>query len=109
MEQLIMSKYSGNARVVRPVRNQMQMSLVSLDQLVPEDHKVRLVWKYVEKLDLNQFFIEIDSMEGNRGRPAIDPRVLLALWLYATIEGICHGRVYWCFNKITTDFVKNLP
>ncbi len=92
MEQLIIPKYSGNARLVRPVRNQMQMSLVSLDELVPEDHKVRLVWKYIEKLDLTEFFIKIDSVEGTRGRPAIDPRVLLAIWLYATIEVICHGR-----------------
>jgi hypothetical protein len=27
-------------------------------------------------------------MEGNAGRPAIDPKILVALWLYATVEGI---------------------
>lgn len=86
-------KYGGRPRLVQPIRNQIEMTLVSLDQLIPEDHKVRLVWQYIEKLDFTEFLKPINSVEGSRGRPAMDPKVLLALWLYATIEGICHGRV----------------
>lgn len=98
------SKYNGIARLVQPIRNQVQMSFGSLDELIPQDHKVRLVWKYIEKLDLTEFLIKINSVEGNRGRPAIDPKVLLALWLYATIEGICHGRVIEQYCQEHTAF-----
>ncbi len=85
--------YKGKPRILRPVREQMEMMTYSIDQLIPVDHKARLVWKYVEKLNLSKFLINIDSVEGGAGRPSIDPRVLLALWLYATIEGIGQGRV----------------
>lgn len=86
-------KNYGNRRLLQPVRNQIEMKMISLDDLIPENHKARLVWQYVEKLDVTKFLIPINSTEGNRGRPAINPKVLLALWLYATVEGICHGRV----------------
>lgn len=55
--------------------------------------RARLVWKYVEKLDLSKILLKIGSTEGSVGRPATDPHILLALWLYATIEGIGQGRV----------------
>lgn len=85
--------YKGKPRIVKPVRDQVEMMTFSIDQLIPSDHKARLVWKYVEKLNLSKFLIKIESVEGDVGRPSIDPRVLLALWLYATIESIGQGRV----------------
>lgn len=85
--------YKGKPRIIGPVRDQVEMMTFAIDQLIPSDHKARLVWKYVEKLDLSKFLINMDSVEGGAGRPSIDPRVLLSLWLYATIEGIGQGRV----------------
>ncbi len=34
----------------------------------------------------------IKSVEGNAGRPPIDPKILMALWLYATIDGVGSAR-----------------
>ena len=34
----------------------------------------------------------IKSLEGRPGHPAADPRILLALWLFATIEGVASAR-----------------
>jgi transposase len=34
----------------------------------------------------------IDAVEGEAGRPAIDPRLLLTVWLYATLEGVGSAR-----------------
>ena len=51
---------------------------------------------FVQGLDLTSLLETIRSVEGRPGRPAIDPKVLVALWLYATIEGIGGAReVAW--------------
>jgi transposase len=65
---------------------------VDLDGTLPLDHRARLVWEYVESLDLSELYARIRAVEGLVGRPAADPRVVLALWLYATIEGVGSAR-----------------
>ena len=66
--------------------------MVDLDGLLPADHRARLVWSFVESLDLSQFYDRIGARGARRdGRPPI-PRFLLSLWLYATIEGIGSAR-----------------
>jgi transposase len=72
-------KYKGMPRTVKPQRDQVEMMMFSIDQLIPADHKARLVWKYVEKLDLSKLLLKIESTQGSLGRPAIDPHVLLTL------------------------------
>jgi len=37
------------------------------------------VWQFVETLDLTTFYEAIRAREGEAGRPAADPKVLLAL------------------------------
>ena len=64
----------------------------SIDELISPDHQVRLVWELVGELDMNPLYARIKAVEGHPGRPAIDPLILTALWLYATIEGIAGGR-----------------
>ena len=59
---------------------------------MPADHRARLVWSFVESLDLSQLYDQVLSREGEAGRPAADPAVLLSLWLYATIEGVGSAR-----------------
>jgi transposase len=51
-----------------------------------------MVWAFVEGLDLAPLYDLIQSREGEAGRPAADPAVLLALWLYATLEGVGSAR-----------------
>jgi transposase len=63
-----------------------------LDSLLPEDHRARLVWAAVERLDLSGFYETIDAREGTAGQPATDPAILLALWVFATSEGIGSAR-----------------
>lgn len=82
----------GKIRILTANRQQVEMHIEALDQMIPEDHKVRVVWEMVQQYDLSQFYEEIDSIEGGAGRPAIDPRILMAVWLYATSEGIGSAR-----------------
>ena len=64
----------------------------TLDQAVPDDHPVRIVAAYVAALDLTAFRATIRVVSGVHGRNATDPRILLLLWLYATIDGIGSAR-----------------
>ena len=82
----------AEARVVRPDRRQLRWDMIDLEGLLPAGHRARLVWSFVESLDLSQLYDRVLSREGEAGRPAADPAVMLALWLYATIEGVGSAR-----------------
>lgn len=85
-------RLGGTPRVARPIRNQMEIVCADLDSLVPEDHEVRTVWAFVEKSNLRGWKEKIRAVEGGVGRTAIDPRILLSLWLYATLDGVGSAR-----------------
>ena len=82
----------GDARTKRPERTQVEMQFLSLDQWLDVDHRVRIVWQYVASLDLTELYEPIKATAGNVGRDAIDPRILFALWLFATLEGVTSAR-----------------
>jgi transposase len=59
-----------------------------VDDLVAPDHPVRTVWDFVLQMDLTALAAHYRAVEHHPGRPPIDVRLLVALWLYATLEGI---------------------
>src|SRR5712691_11183782 len=75
-----------------PNRTQVELYPCDLETLLPPGHAARLVWRFVEGLDLQQFYAAIQSRDRTGGRPAIDPKILVALWLYATIDGVGSAR-----------------
>jgi transposase len=85
-------EHRGRPRVQRPNRAQLQLRSIDLDGLLGADHRARLVWAFVEGLDLEPLYREIRATEAHQGRPPIDPAILMALWLYATIEGVGSAR-----------------
>ena len=82
----------GAARVLMPNRKQLEFRASDLESLLPEGHRARLVWGFVERCDLSVLYAGIKSREGTAGRDAIAPEILLALWLYATLEGVGSAR-----------------
>jgi transposase len=82
----------GTPRFQRPDRKQLQWQPVDLDSLLPPDHRARVVWAFVERMNLSALYASIRAVEGHAGRSPIDPRILLALWLYATVEGVGSAR-----------------
>ena len=82
----------GEARVIRPDRSQLRWDMIDLESLLSSDHRARMVWAFVEQMDISALYAAIGSREGEPGRPAADPAVLLALWLYATLEGVGSAR-----------------
>ena len=85
-------RQGGRPRLRRAERGQVELRALRLDDLVAADHRVRLVWAFAEGLDLAPLYDVIRSVEGGPGHPPADPRVLTALWLYATVEGVGSAR-----------------
>jgi len=83
---------AGAPRLLEANRSQIELRASDLESLLPEDHRARLVWGYVVRQDLSKLDEAIKARGSNAGRAAIDPRVLFALWLYATLDGVGSGR-----------------
>src|ERR1700722_9414848 len=80
--------YKPHPRLRSPHRHLVETRHASLDQLLPHDHIARLVWQFVEGLDITPWLNHIKAVHGRPGRNANDPRLMIALWLYATIDGV---------------------
>jgi transposase len=96
-------------------REQIVFRAAALDELIPLDHPARVVWDYTDGLDLSSLYNLIKSVEGNAGRPPIDPKILMALWLYATIDGVgsarqldelcrSHGAYQWICGDVSVNY-----
>ncbi|MGB8167837.1 MAG: IS1182 family transposase [Chthoniobacteraceae bacterium] len=75
-----------------PQRDQIEMRWLALEQLLEPEHPARVVWGAVCGLDLGRWLGEIRAVEGSAGRDATDPRLLVALWVYATLDGVGSAR-----------------
>jgi transposase/3D (Asp-Asp-Asp) domain-containing protein len=84
------------------VRDQIVLQECSLDDLVSSDDQVRVVWDYVCQLDLSPLEDAIQAVEREAGRPPSDPRILMALWLYATLRGVGSARE---LNRLCTRHI----
>jgi transposase len=83
---------AGELRLREPQRDQIELRSMDIDSLIGTDHPARTIWAYVEGLDLRELEDAIKSREGRPGHPTISPRLLLALWLFATSQGVGSAR-----------------
>src|ERR1035441_10468280 len=79
-------------RLKRVNREQMILRAVDVEKLIEPEHAARAIWELVGRLDLSAFRAEIEVVEGEAGRPAYDPRLLISLWIYAYSEGVSSAR-----------------
>lgn len=79
-------------RFVYVNRQQLVLRTVDVEQLIEADHPARAIWEFLGQLDLSRFSEAIQSYEGERGRAAYDPRLLISLWIYSYSRGITAGR-----------------
>jgi transposase len=82
----------GKPRVQRANRQQVQWQAIDLDSILPADHAARMIWDFVQQMDLSPLYQSIRAVEGQSGRDAIDPAILMALWLLATLQGVGSAR-----------------
>ena len=86
------AEIDGGARLLRPDRLQLVFEPVCLDELVPPEHRVRQVWAFAQRVNTDELEDRVRSRDGHSGAPAIPPRLLLALWLYACLDGVGSAR-----------------
>src|ERR1700749_3682924 len=82
----------GKPRQREPVRDQIELRAVDLEALLAPDHSARVIWAYVRKLDFRDLEEAVRAREHTPGQAPASPRLLLALWLFATSEGIGSAR-----------------
>ena len=79
-------------RLREPNRKQLILQPTDIEGLIDPEHPARAIWRVLETMDLSQFCEPIRAREGVAGRDASDPRMLLALWLYAISQGVNSAR-----------------
>lgn len=89
-------------KILEAERRQVRLITLDLEAAVAENDQVRAVWAFAERVDLSSFYGQIRSEVGLPGRPAIDPRILFALWVEATLDGI--GSARELERRCTVDF-----
>jgi transposase len=82
----------GRPRLREPARDQIELRAVDLDRLIGAEHPARVIWDYVRGLDLRALEQSVQAREHTPGQAPVSPQLLLALWLYATSEGIGSAR-----------------
>ena len=92
------------ARLREAQRSQMAWGRIDLDAQLPEDHAARAVWAVIERLDLSKLYGQIEARDEVAGAPAIDPKILLALWVYGTSEGEGSAREIWRLTEMHAGY-----
>lgn len=82
----------GAPRLREPMREQIELRAVDIESLIGQEHPARVIWAYVEGLDLSELEDRVKARENTPGHPPPSPRLLLALWLYATSDGVGSAR-----------------
>ena len=82
----------GMPRLRQPERHQLGWQVAMIDDLVARDHPVRAVWAFVQALDLRALHDAVKAREGVPGQAPPAPELMMALWLWATVEGVGSAR-----------------
>lgn len=80
------------ARLREANRGQVAWGRIDLEAQLPDEHVARAIWAVLERLDLSALYVPIAARDDVAGAPAIDPKILLALWVFATPSGESSGR-----------------
>jgi transposase len=96
-------------------REQTFLRPTQIDGLLPAWHRARVIWEFTGGLDLTPLRATIKAVDGHAGAPAIDPRILLAVWMYAISEGVgkarqldrlcaSHDAYRWILGGVTVNY-----
>ena len=83
---------AGPAKLRLVNREQLTMAQIDVEHLIDEHHAARAIWEVSQGLDLSQYEAAIRSRQGEVGRAAWPPQLLIAVWLYGYSGGITSAR-----------------
>lgn len=73
-------------------RKQVQWRMLDVERLISEEHVARAIWEFVGGLDLSEYEEQVRAVEGEAGRSALSPQLLISLWVYAYSQGVGSAR-----------------
>src|SRR5947208_8521249 len=73
-------------------RTQILLRTTDVESLIAEDHPARAIWIFLSRVDLSKFSEEQRAVEGDVGRSAISPHLLLSIWIYSYTRGVSSAR-----------------
>jgi len=88
----VRQEWPGHPRLREPVRDQVELRAVDLEALLPAEHPARVIWAYVQKIDLSALEEAVRARMHGPGQAPVSPRLQLALWLFATSQGVGSAR-----------------
>ena len=81
------------AKRLKPIdRSQSFWGAIDIEKLIEDDHAARGIWAMVNRLDMTRLEQKIKAVEGRAGQSRLDPRLLMALWIYGYSEGVSSAR-----------------
>jgi transposase len=87
-----MESKADDARFELINREQVVLEPLDIESLIPPEHAARSIWAILGRLDLSRFLGEVKAVKGHAGRNRWEPRLLIALWIYAYSRGISSAR-----------------
>jgi transposase len=85
-------EWPGSARLREPIRDQVELRAVDLEALLPAEHPARVIWAYVERIHLGALEERVRARAHGPGQAPVSPHLQLALWLFATSQGVGSAR-----------------
>lgn len=73
-------------------RSQIFLRPIDIEKFIEADHPARGILAMVNRLDLTSLEAKIKAVEGRAGQSSLNPRLLMALWIYGYSEGISSAR-----------------
>jgi transposase len=73
-------------------RNQVRWEQLDIEELVPQNHPVRVIWAVSGKFDFRRFETTKKTHEAEAGRPCWAPRLLASIWIYSYSLGVASAR-----------------
>ncbi|MGV8947967.1 MAG: transposase [Candidatus Paracaedibacter sp.] len=80
------------AKIYEARRNVITLETVDWLSLIDAEHPARRIIRVLDQFDLTQLYEKITSEKSCQGRPAIDPKIMLAIMVYAAMMGITSSR-----------------
>ena len=81
------------AKRLKPIeRGQVLLRAIDVEKLIELDHPARGILAMVNRLNLTGLEAKIKAVEGRAGQSSLNPRLLMALWIYGYSEGISSAR-----------------
>src|SRR6202162_1650700 len=91
-EKVTKEEPAGERKLRQVNRDQLTMATIDVEHWSDEQHAARGIWEVTEGLDLSRYEAAIRTRQGEVGRAAWPPQLMIAVWLYGYSRGVTSAR-----------------